>query len=78
MPDDITTAFHTIGYLLGIIDGLILAQESIYNSMFPQKYMSETEREELSKKMNFRRINIPERGVAVEQLMLIYKKYAEK
>ena len=77
-PDDITSIIYTVGYLAGYIDGISLMQDLQYNAMFPKKMMSEKERETLSKQMNFNRINIPEGGLATGQLMLIYKKYAEK
>ena len=36
------------------------------------------ERNKLAKDMKFHRINIPESGLAAGQLMLIFKKFAEK
>jgi hypothetical protein len=76
--NDITSIMYTVGYLAGYLDGLSFMQDVQYNAMFPKNMMSEKEREKFSKEMNFHRLNIPEGGLATGQLMLIYKKYAEK
>lgn len=75
---DIVAGFFAVGLLKGILDGLILMQDIQYNSMFPSNMMTETERTEISNKMNFHRLNIPKKGIATGQLILIYNKYAEK
>ena len=76
-PEDITTGFLAVGYLMGCIDGLIFMQDTLYNAMFPPKVMSAEERSKFSKKMNFNRLNFPEKGIPVGQMILIFNKYSE-
>ena len=77
-PDDFATVMFTMGYLHGYLDSLILIQDSWYNKMFPPGVLSEDERNKLSKEIGFCRLNIPKSGLAGGQLILIYKKFAEK
>jgi hypothetical protein len=77
-PEQITDVIYTTGYLAGYIDALVLVQTYLYHSMFPAGAMTEEEREKVSKKLNFHRVNIPDSGIVSGQTMLIYKKYAEK
>jgi len=74
---DVNAAFYALGVLKGLADGLILMQETQYNRMFPSNRMTKSERNEISIKLNFQRLNIPKEGLATGQLILIYKKYAE-
>ena len=77
-PEDISTMFYITGYLKGIIDGFVIMQDGIFNTMFPAGLMSEKEIKKISKDLRFYRLNIPSSGIQVGQLMLIFKKYAEK
>ena len=77
-PNEIRAGFLAVGLLKGILDGLLIMQDMQYNSMFPPNIMTETERNKISKEMNFYRLNTPKEGLATGQLILIYKKYAEK
>lgn len=74
---DDTVGFFALGLLKGIFNGLLLMQEFQYRKMFPPNILTETERNEISKEMDFYRLNTPKEGIAVGQLVLIYKKYAE-
>jgi hypothetical protein len=76
--DDLMRGIHAFGYLDGFLDSLMLLQDIHYESMFPSKMLSESEREKFAKEMNFNRLNLPNEGIAVGQFILIYKKYAEK
>lgn len=76
--DDITAGLFAIGFLKGIFDGLILMQDIQYSKMFPSNIMTETERNKISKEIGFYRLNTPKEGIATGQLILIYKKYAER
>jgi hypothetical protein len=76
--DDICDGLFALGYLGGCFDGLRLMQDAQYNKMFPPGLMTEEERNKISKKMNFHRLNIPKEGIAIGQLILIYKRFAEK
>jgi hypothetical protein len=69
--------FSAVGYLRGCIDGLVFMQDVLYNQMFSEKYLSPKERKEWAKKMNFNRLNVPEEGIPVGQMILIFYKYAE-
>lgn len=75
--EDILDSAHVLGYLKGFIDAVTLVQDFMYETVFPSKILSEPEREKLAKEMNFLRINIPEPSLAVGQVTLIFKKYAE-
>lgn len=77
-PDDALKAVQTLGYLDGCIDGLILMQDLLFDTMFPKEVLSEDQRKKLSKEVNFHRLNIPKEGLAVGQVILVYKKWAEK
>jgi len=77
-PDDAMTVMLTMGYLSGYVDGLTIMQDALFNTMFPKELMPEGERGKLAKKVNFNRLNIPKNGVHVGQLILIFKKWAEK
>jgi hypothetical protein len=55
-----------------------LTEDMYYESLFPSKMLSESEREKFAKEMNFNRLNLPKEGIAVGQFILVYKKYAEK
>ncbi len=76
--DDAMSVARTIGYLDGCIDGISLTQDALFESMFPSNIMTEGERTKLSKQINFSRLNIPKEGIHVGQLILIFKKWAEK
>jgi len=75
--EDILDSSHTLGYLTGFLDAVSLVQDFLFETVFPSELFSESEREKLAKEMNFHRINIPKHGIAVGQLELIFKKYAE-
>jgi len=77
-PEDLSVVLYTTGYLAGYLDGLALMQDIMFNMMFPRKFLSEKEIEKLSKESNIHRLNIPKDGLPTGQLILIYKKYAEK
>jgi hypothetical protein len=77
-PEELVAVMHTTGYLAGYLDGLSLMQDAMFNMMFPKKFLSEKEIEKLSKESNVHRLNIPKDGLPTGQLILIYKKYAEK
>ena len=77
-PNEVMTAMATLGYLNGYLDGLVLMQDTLFNMMLPPDFLSEKERVKLSKEINFNRLNIPKSGLHVGQLVLIYKKWAEK
>jgi hypothetical protein len=77
-PEDLSKVLITTGFLMGFIDGAVLIQQVIYDSVFPREALSEGESKKMSEKLNLPRINFPESGLAVGQLMRIYKKYAEK
>jgi hypothetical protein len=64
-------------YLAGFLDGIALVQELIYSIVIPPEKLSESERENLAKKINLQRINIPESGISPMQFAMIFKKWAE-
>lgn len=76
--NDISDGIYAMAYLKGCIDGLIFMQDVQYNQMFPPEMMSEKERNEFSKKLNFHRLNTPTEGIVTGQMILIYNKFAEK
>jgi opacity protein-like surface antigen len=76
--DDMFDGVFAAGYLSGCLEGLRFMQDSQYNNMFPLGLMTEEERKKTSKKMNFHQLNIPKEGIATGQLILIYKRFAEK
>ena len=53
-------------------------QNVMYDMVFPPKVLSKKEIEKASKKLNVHRLNIPEDGLPFGQIVLIYKRYAEK
>ena len=77
-PDDLNTAMHTIGYLSGYLDGMVYMQTILFNKVFPRDVLTEEERVKISGEINFNRVNFPKNGLPTGQLILIYKKYAEK
>ncbi len=77
-PEDFYAATYTSGYLAGYLEGIVLLQSVLFETMFPSNTLSEKQREKLSKEINFHRLNIPDTGLAGGQVMLIYKKWAEK
>ena len=48
-----------------------------FDMMFPPKLMTPTEIKKLSKDLNYKRINIPDSGINVGQLQLIFEKWAK-
>lgn len=77
-PEDITKGLLAVGFLKGCVDGLILMQDTNYETMFPPDLMSEEERIKMSKELNFNRVNMPVEGIASGQLILIYNNFSEK
>ena len=77
-PADLILSATAVGYLKGCIDGIVVTQDAMYHMMFPPNQLSEKEREKIAKEFNFRRIDIPEDGLAVGQVMMIYKKWANE
>ncbi len=77
-PDDLTAVLITTGYLDGFLDGVSIMQDTIHLMMFRGMPISEKEKQKMLKDINFHRLNIPKEGIAVGQLILIYKKYAEQ
>ena len=77
-PEQLYASLITTGFLMGFIDGVVLMQQAIYESVLPRRAFSEEESKKMSEKLNLRRINLPDGGLALGQVMLIYKKYAEK
>lgn len=77
-PDEISAALIATGYLNGFLDGMVVMQQTLYESVLPRKMLSEEERKKMAKELNFHRLNVPDGGLAIGQLILIYKKYAEK
>ena len=76
--EDNIVGIYTTGYLGGYIDALAFTQDSIFSLMFNPKSLSEKEIQQLSKEVNFPRVNLPEKGLPTGQFILIFKKYAEK
>jgi hypothetical protein len=76
--EDILNSAYALGYLKGSVDGIIFMQDVYYDRLFPPKMMTEKERKEFSKEFNFVRLNMPKTGIASGQMVLIYKKFAEK
>lgn len=77
-PEDLNTAMHTIGYLSGYLDGMVYMQTILFNKVFPKDALTEKQRDKISGEINFNRVNFPKNGLPTGQLILIYKKYAEK
>jgi len=77
-PEQAFAGFYTMGFMAGCLDGFSLMQDILYKRMFPREMMSEQERNKYAKRLNFNRLNVPEEGLPTGQLMLIFKKYAEK
>jgi len=77
-PEALNTAMHTIGYLSGYLDGMVYMQTILFNKVFPRDALTEEERDKFSGEINFNRVNFPKNGLPTGQLILIYKKYAEK
>ena len=76
--EEMINTTYAMGYLKGSVDGIIHMQDLYYDRLFPPNVMTEKERNEYSNKLNFVRLNMPEEGILPGQMMLIYKKYAEK
>jgi len=76
--EDLISGLKALGYMDGILDGMTLMQDALYTAMFPKNLMSESEREEFAKKVNFHRLNMPVAGVQVGQFIMMYKKFAEE
>jgi hypothetical protein len=66
----------TIGYLAGFIQSLVTAQQIIIEVDSTEEELSESELS-LPEKLNLKRINIPDDGIAPFQLILIYNKWAQ-
>jgi hypothetical protein len=73
-----TKGLLAVSYLRGCVDGLIFMQDVHYNKMFPPNMMTKEERVKISKKLNFHQINMPAKGVATGQFILIFKKFAKE
>ena len=76
--DEMINSTYAIGYLRGSVNGIIHMQDLYYDRLFPPNMMTEKERNEYSKKLDFVRLNMPEEGITRGQMILIYKQYAEK
>ena len=76
--DDMINATHAMGYLRGSADGIIYMQKFYYDRLFPTNTMTEKEIKEYSKKLDLVLLNMPEEGIADGQMILVFKKYAEK
>jgi hypothetical protein len=66
----------TIGYLTGFIQSLATIQQVIIEVHTFKEELAESELN-LPEKLNLKRINIPDDGIAPFQLILIYNKWAE-
>ena len=62
---DIGKGMHALGYLKGCYEGILLMERAVAKIM-------------KSKNIIFLRLDIPEKSITYGQLLLIYKKYAEK
>jgi hypothetical protein len=68
-----------IGIGNGYVDGFRLGMNTVEEAIFPSTLLSEKERKKLKDEMmQGRELNLPESGIAVGQLILIFKNYAEK
>ncbi len=76
--DEIVQGMYAKGYLLGYLDGLTLMRDAIFEMMFPDKPLSEKEIGKLSKESNFNYLNFPKYPLPFGQVILMYKKFAEK
>ena len=76
--EEVVQGMYTTGFLKGYIDGIVIMQDIMYDMVFPPKVLSKKEIEEASKKLNVYRLNIPKEGLPFGQIVLIYKRYAEK
>jgi hypothetical protein len=64
---EVVKAGIALGYLKGFLDGIQLMSDAHYDTLFPSKMMTESERAEYAKKLNFHRLNIPKEGIAIGQ-----------
>ena len=76
--EEVVQGMYATGFLKGYIDGIVIMQDIMYDMVFPPKVLSKKEIEEASKKLNVYRLNIPKEGLPFGQIVLIYKRYAEK
>jgi hypothetical protein len=67
----------TIGYLTGFIQSLAMTQNVIIQVDTSEGELSESESLDMAEKLNLKRINIPDDGIAPFQLILIYSKWAQ-
>lgn len=77
-PDEAMNIAKTLAYLDGIIDGFVLMQDALFNTIIPKEILSEEQREKSAKDMNFRRLNISKDGLYIGLAILIYKNWAEE
>jgi len=73
-PDQSMTYIHSLGYIQGILDGIRTMEMVRFEMMFPRKLLTPEEIKKLSKYFNYKQINIPDSGINVGQLQLIYLK----
>lgn len=76
-PETLVNVLYTTAYIGGFIDGLALTQDLIYDMVLPKELASESERDNLAKQLNLKRINLPKDGLAIGQVAMIFKKWAE-
>jgi hypothetical protein len=80
MQDDLekySSYLNMMGYLNGFLDGLSLTQNLIYETVLPSGTLTESERDNLAKQINLKRISIPKTGITALQIAMIFKKWAE-
>ena len=64
-----------ISFIDGFVDGLALMQDMMIRMLVPSEVMTPSETERYKELLNLHRLNIPKDGLAVGQVMLIYKKF---
>jgi len=75
-PEEEVENALTIGYLTGFIQSLVMTQQIIIEVDSSKEELAESELN-LPEKLNLKRINIPDDGIAPFQLILIYNKWAQ-
>jgi hypothetical protein len=73
---DILTTYNLITFIDGFVDGLALMQDTMMMMLVPTQGLTSSQIADYKEMINLRRLGIPKDGLAVGQVIMIYKKWA--
>jgi hypothetical protein len=74
--EELSLAYRATGFIGKFTQGVYLVQDTCNDMILPTN-ISENELIEISKLMNYKHLDLPDKGVEVDQAIRIYQKWAE-